>query len=442
MSGKASLILVLGFSLIFLIMGDFWNDLSTRATENHVYYFKSTNSHNIAVSGMNIALNKVHFNLAWNAGIKDLAIQNGIVNVTVTEPDTISKELISTGNFMGLERTVKVKLMKASYAKYAWFIASVSTGSGNKRTWITGDTVWGGFHSNQSLNIEGDPVFYGKVSVDGKVNMSPGSHPQFLGGLVTGVEVSWDKNMGFPSQTAAALEGQAQGGTCYFNSQNLWLRFNADGTVTYRTAATNVKDDIANYSAPITLPLATMAPTNIIYLDKGDIYISGTLNGEVTIVADQSSGSGGGNVYFVDDLVYETDPMLPDGMGGYIPNDACDDVMGIIATNNVNIASSVASGGYTPNIVNKDLRIDGAIFCRSGGFNLIDLTTTYKTTKTGTIYLRGSMTAGKEEMVAIYDKNKLIAGYNRHVVLDERFLVRPPLYFPYTKNYEVVSWLE
>jgi hypothetical protein len=272
--------------------------------------------------------------------------------------------------------------------------------------------------------------------------MTPGSNPEFLGGLVTGVSVAWDQNMKLTAQATAAAEGMAQGGTCSFNNENLWLTFNNDGTVTYRTAPTNADDDSSLYSEPVKIPLSTMAPTGIIYLDKGDIYVSGTLNGQVTVVSDQSSGMGGGNVYLVGDMVYNTDPMIPDGNGGYIPNNESTDLMGIIATNNINISTSVESGGHQNNIVNPDIRIDAGIMCISGGFNLIGLGTPPANVPLGQIYLQGSMIAGKEEKVAIYNNDVLEAGYSRHIVLDERFLITPPLYFPYSKGFEILSWLE
>lgn len=441
MSGKGLLIMILGFLLIYMVMGFFWGQLSSRAVDNHVSYYKNTIAHNIAVSGANIGLRMVEE--TGTAEINNLPFSNGeIDHVWTTTIDTMSMTLTSVGTYMGVDKTVKVLLMKSTYAKYAWFIASVSTGSKNKRLWVTGDTVWGGFHSNQFLNIDGDPVFYGKVSLSGGINMTDGSHPQFLGGLVTGLEVNWDNNLKFITQKAAADEGVAQGGVCSFNSVNLWLTFNADGTVTYRTADRKWGDDSSKYSAPVTMPLSAMAPTGIIYLDQGDIYTSGVLKGQVTIVSDQSSGTGGGNVYFTDDLTYSVTPVLPDGNGGFLPNNESTDLLGIIATNNVNISSTVQSGGYVNNILNKDLRVDAGIFCRSGGFNLQGLGSTVST-PTGTIYINGSMTAGKEELVAIYnDSDQLVAGYNRHVVLDERFLVKPPLYFPYTGGYNLVSWLE
>lgn len=443
MSGKALLILLVGSVLIFAVMGYLWGGLATRSVDNHVGYYESSIAHNIAVSGANMGLFEVLNDSSWSAGIsKDY--EGGHMNVSISPWDT-TRTLISEGIFPkngGIKDTVKVKLMLSSYAKYAWWIAAVSTGSKNKRYWITGDTVWGGFHSDQFLNIDGDPVFFGKVSVEKGVNMTNGSHPQFLGGLVTGVSIDWNQNLKLTQQSSAAAEGVANGGTCSFSNENLWLKFNSDGTVTYRTAPKSAGDDSSQYSAPVTLPLSQMAPTGIIYLDKGDIYMSGILNGQVTVVSDQSSGAGGGNVYLVGDMVYHEDPMVPDGSGGYVPNNNCTDLMGIIATNNLNISSSVESGGYQNNVANKDIRIDAGIMCISGGMNLIDLGTSPCNVPLGQVYLRGSMVAGKEELIAVYNNNVLQAGYARHIIMDERFLIKPPLYFPYSNGYEIISWLE
>lgn len=440
MAGKGLLILVIGFTIIFLVVGFFWGGLSSRSMDNHVSYYKNTIAHNIAVSGANISLRNVMENISWNAGLSNLDFENGKINVTVAGNDT-HKTITSTGTFMGVNKIVQVKLLRGTYAKYAWFTASVSTGSKNKRTWITGDTVWGGYQSNQFLNIQGDPVFFGKVTISKGIVLSPGSNPQFLGGLQTGVIAPFSKTINYNDAAAAASEGQSLGGQCYFNGINLWLTFNNNGTVTYRTAARSAGDDSSKYSAPITMFLSAIAPKGVIYLDKGDIYLSGTLSGKITVVSDQSSGTGGGNVYLVNDMVYATRPMLPDGNGGYSVNNSCTDMMGIMATNNIDISSSVKSGGYINNIVNKDINVDAAIFCSSGGFNLEGLGTSINT-PTGTINLFGSMTAGKEEMVSIYSGNTLTAGYNRHVVLDERLLTGAPVYFPLMPSYEIISWLE
>ncbi len=89
-----------------------------------------------------------------------------------------------------------------------------------------------------------------------------------------------------------------------------------------------------------------MAPTGVVFVTRGTLDLSGTLNGQITVIADQSSGAGGaGNVYLVDDIVYSTEPMVRDANGIFVANNSCTDLMGIEASNNIIISSSVESGG-------------------------------------------------------------------------------------------------
>ena len=452
MSGKATFILIIGFTLIFLVMGYFWGSLATRSVDNHVSYYKTTVAHNIAVSGANIALQEVIADSQWVSDIDDRPFENGLMNVDLTSLGPPVRMLTSTGSFMGVDQIVKVKLMRdqTSLAKYAWFIPSVSTGSKPQKPWITGDSVWGGFHSNQFLVVNGDPVFFGRVTTLKGIQATPGSNPQFLGGYAEGISVSWEMNKKLDIQKEAAIEGQSEGGTCYFDNKidNLWLTFNSDGTVTYRTDTKNSGGDSSKYSAPVTIPLGQMAPNGIIYVNSGDIYMSGVLNGKVTVVADGASGWGGpGNVYLVGDMVNNIDPMIPNGSGGYTVNPASLDengdpldMMGIIARNNITIATSVESGGWANNVTDPDINIDGGIICLDGGFTVQNLNS--MPGPRGNINLQGSMVASKEESVANFDGLNITQGYNRHVIFDERFAIGPPTWFPYLTYYRVISWLE
>ena len=218
MSGKALLIIVLGFTIIFMVMGYFWNGLATRSTDNHVSYYSTTVAHNIAVSGANIGLQKVIYNYNTNGNLLDGNIvtedfEDGkmIVDIDTSKP---VKVLTSKGYFPKTStepQIVKVKLLQdiTSMARYAWFIPSVSTGAANQRPWITGDKIYGGFHSNQFLNVYGDPVFYGKVTtLKGIKDFGTNSNPQFLGGYDEGISVSWEMNKKLDIQKAAAIEGQ------------------------------------------------------------------------------------------------------------------------------------------------------------------------------------------------------------------------------------------
>jgi len=447
MSGKALIILVLGFSVIFLVVGYFWGDLATRSTENHVSYYKTTIAHNIAVSGANIGLQKVIADSQWTSNISNRPFEHGYMSVSLTTLGPPQRTLTSIGAFWGDTAIVKVKLMRdqTSLAKYAWFIPSVSTGSVTQRPWITGDTVWGGFHSNQFLVVDGRPVYFGKVTtLKGIKDMGSGSDPQFLGGYAEGIKVTWTSSMHYPDYASIAGAGSSF-------SKDLWLKFDAFGNVTYRVGSkNNAGQDSTKYGAPTTVPVSTLAPNGVIYVNKANVYLSGTLKGQVTIVAEGSSGSGGpGNVYLEGDMVYNTKAMIPNGEGGYMVNPASLDadgkpldMMGIIATNDIVVSTSGNLGGYENNVVDHDIQIDAAIFCNSGGFRVDGLGHSPADVPLGLIYLQGSMTAGKEEIVADFSGNTLIDGYNRHVVFDSRLAIGPPQWFPYLTYYRVVSWLE
>ena len=56
MIGKASLLLIMGFSAIFLVFGYNFNSMSNRTVENFSDYYKETIAHNLASSGANLAL--------------------------------------------------------------------------------------------------------------------------------------------------------------------------------------------------------------------------------------------------------------------------------------------------------------------------------------------------------------------------------------------------
>jgi len=446
MSGKALLILVIGFTMLFVVMGYFWGGIATDSVDNHTSYYKNTIAHNIAVSGANIGLQKAIADSNLSGLLVDEEFENGDMQVNITTAHLPVRTLTSLGNFMGVVSKVKIKLMRdqTSLAKYAWFIPGTSTGSLN-RPWITGDTVFGGFHSNQFLVVNGDPVFQGKVTTlkgihdQAKAPYYP-SDPVFLGGYQEGIDVNWSKSMHYPNYAVLAETPNVNN----FSNVDLWLKFNGDGTVTYAYAK-GAGNDSTKYPARVTVPVETMAPNNLIYLNGGDVYLSGTLDGNVTVVAEGSSGAGAGNVFLVGDMVYKEDPMIPNGSGGYMANPECDDMMGIVATNNILVSTNDQTnnlGGYNNNVLDPDIHIDAGIFCNSGGFSVEKLGSPPANVPLGSIYLQGSMTAGKEEVVAQFSGSTVSAGYNRHVIFDERFATGPPMWFVYITYYRAVSWLE
>ena len=83
MSGKGSTFLVFGFSIIFLVVQNNFNSLSTRSVDNLTEYYMETIAHNIAVSGANMAANQIFLDADWNAGYEDVQFSGGEFDVSV-----------------------------------------------------------------------------------------------------------------------------------------------------------------------------------------------------------------------------------------------------------------------------------------------------------------------------------------------------------------------
>ena len=440
MVGKAQLLLVLGFALIFMILGYLWSDLSSRSVDNQVDYYKETIAHNLAVSGANLACSEIYRDATWNAGITDLEFFNGEIDVEVTKigPSLDIVLVTSQGTYMGVTHTVLVKLRDSYFSKFAWYIGNASA-----KDFITGDIVWGPFHSQSFLNIVGDPKFYGAVTTFKGIKPSPsqmaslGYNPFFSVPPRSGVDIPYPNNYQFVEEKQKAIDGGS-----HFESTDLWLTFYDDGTVSYRTGT---GDDLSTYTLIDSLALTDFANEGVIYLAKGDIYLSGTLNGQIQIVSGEASGIGNGNVYLVDDMVYAEDPMVEVVENGETIRwdyTESDDMMGLMATNNVRVATSVESGGYANNVANKDIEINAFVFCAQGGVQLQDYNGV--NTDCGTFLVKGGVVAAKEELIAKLDGDgNIVAGFDRYVVFDEREgLIEIPPYFIPTGLYEIFSWLE
>lgn len=428
MGGKASLLLVLGFSIIFLGVGYNFSNLSLRAVDNVSDYYEDTIAHNIAVSGANMAMNQIFIDDSWVSGYDDLPFNGGTIDVTVASSGN-EKIITATGTYNSITKTISVVLQPSSFAKFGWYIQNMSS-----KVFVDGDTVYGAFHSQSSLNIEGSPVFYGKVTTQKGFNPDPkfwesrGYDPKFYGGFETGVDVPFPNNYSFADQKSAAIDGVTNyGGSSYFENTDLWMKFNSDGTVTYRTG---IGSDTASYGPPVTEALSTFAPNGVVYLAKGDIYMSGVLSGRISVVVGESSGLGNGNVYLTDDMTYLNDPMTYIGNNEYEPTSSTD-MMGIMATNNLIISDNTENS--------TDIHIDATVFLAQGGVQAEDLT---GRVNNGAIYLRGGVIAAKEEQVVKVENDGTFKGYRKHVIYDERSLLAYPPLFPTTDNFEIVSWYE
>lgn len=427
MSGKGTILIVLGFTISFLAFGRNFLNLTKRSSDNVFDYYSQTKAHNIAVSAANFACNELFMDRTWDDGFSLTDFQGGEYKVDIRDTLVDSKVVESIGYYNEITDVVRIVLQPSSYAKFAWY-----TGNMSSKIFISGDTVWGPFHTQSQLNVGGDAVFWGKTTTLKGLNyVDKTADPKFYGGIEHGVDIPLPVNYQFDNERNAAIDGVTNhGGSSYFENTDVWLTFFDDGTVEYRTGS---GPDSSTYSAPVREDLSTFAPNGVVYLKKGDIYMSGTLKGKLTVGSGESSGAGSGNVYLVDDIVYPEDPMVWDPTAKkYTPNNDCENMLGILATNNVVIANTDA------NVADKDIRVDASIFCAQGGFKMEDPTIP----PSGTLYLRGGVVAAKEEILAATKKDALTAGYKKFVIFDERMMLNIPPSFPNTGKLEVMSWYE
>lgn len=411
MSGKAILLVVMGFSLLFMVAGQYYNSTAGSMTDNYVNYFNKTTSHNIAVSGANMAANEIFLDPTWTSGYNNLDYQDGKIYVSVNILDTYKnyRQIESIGIFNRDTSRVKVTLAPSKFSKFAYY--SISEGS--NIWWINQDTVWGPFHTQANLLANQKPSFYGKASSKGSIKYYTSKKvdaPYFHGGYEQGVDLP------MPSDGVTALKTPAQTGGLYFNGNlsgksTIYMEFKGENLL-YKYSSTGPYID--------TLYLPTAAPNGVIFVDNGTVRLKGTLTGAYTLGCSGSSGSRG-SVYLDDDIVYTTNPKTG----------VSTDMLGIVAQKNVLITENPA------NLSN--ININASIYVQDGGFGAENYD---GRPVSGNINLIGGIIQNTRGAVGTFSGGTIKTGFAKRYKYDDRFLVASPPFFPGTGGYEIVSWYE
>jgi len=417
MGGKASLLLVIAFGVLFGIVGSNMLRTSNEATDNLVDYYKKSKAHNIATSALNMAANKVFINHTWNTGI-NRDIDDGSVVVSVQNFGTYGKKLISISNYEGYKDTAIAWLEPKNFAQYGNFYDVM----GN--VWAAaGDTFSGPFHTNDFLQCVGHPVFRGYTTcTKGIKNFDGASSPELQGGysLSSNIPLSFDANA---IQTAALTNGKVfekNPGNGYINVK---LNFNSDGTVTYwqRNGSGGPWGDSTRVA------ISTLAPNGVLYVKKGDVFIKGKLNGKVTLMA-QKDGTGG-IIHISDDIVYNKNPLI----------EPSTDMLGLVAQEQIQLDLDPGRG---------DVDIHASMYSQNRGLivETSDVNTFPEFTQAYKMNILGGVIGKKVEATADY---QLIGGvwvpvrgYSYVHKYDERFNKEVPPYFPVTVKLRVVNWYE
>jgi hypothetical protein len=403
--GKLSLFLVLGFSILYMMLGNNSSKLSTQTIENMADYHAKTITHNIAVSGTNLACNQLFLDGNWNDGYSNVDFESGsfTASIQVLDPWRGIKKLTTTANYGGVNKNIEVIFQPSSFSKFAY----LSINDPTNLYWSSKDTIWGPFHSEGNINAYQHPVFKGKATTKGSVkyySSEANDAPRFLGGFESGVSLT------FPPSGLDNLKSMANDdGHVFTGNDTVYVTFVGD-SIKYKY----------NYNTPTTSVLASsFAPNGIIYGENTILRLQGVVSGRYTIACNGTSPKG--NIYLDDNLTYSTDPRT---------NPDSKDMLGIVSKNNVLIAENAAN--------KSSINIDASIYCEKGGFGA---GWPSFTSPNGNINLYGGIQNYSRVQIGVIHGSD-IWGFSRNYKYDERLMIASPPGYPGTGQLEIVSWFE
>lgn len=426
----------------------------------------------------------------YSAPSDSIAFQDGYYKVSVSAPDISNPyvRVTSTGWHKNSEikRTVEVKLYKKQ------FVQNLMTSNiGNDLIWYTrrfmrGDVINGPLHVNGDLVVDGyhgdgqdGPIFTGPVTYSGQFRQINAA-----GELLNIIDVlNWIPNL---NNTTRFLAGNPQKvDRMGMPASNQLLKEKADPEYVFtgRTCIyingtdLTIKNQGQTYSKSL--------PANkIIYVKGGignnkwglntaNVYVSGTLNGQLTIAAEN-------DIYITaTDPTDWTKPTSTPSEGGItyadlgsidITNESalksalanCDDMLALIANRNVRVLHYNWPQGSSPyywknssshiDVAPYNMDIHASIYAVTGSF---EYEAHDQGAKKGLLTVLGSITQYKVGPTAGFGPNLLdaqrwdllnerLSGYGRNYWHDTRLLYEMPPHFlePTNNGWEIIEWRE
>ncbi|NMA84683.1 MAG: hypothetical protein GX962_12585 [Epulopiscium sp.] len=206
-----------------------------------------------------------------------IPFQNGFYQLKVTKPSDDKRYVTirSTGWLKTdpiQKQTIEVKVRKKQFVHQVY----VSESEGDNIWWTTGDKTHGPYHTNGTFRVQGNPEFYDMVTYVIDYDLQRGANPKYY--------------MGEPEKTER-LEFPP-------NNQSLKVWAEKDGTVyTGRTCIYLMNNKIKIRKKDGSIEVIDIPKNNVLYidgeekpgdkwgLDTGNVFISGTLEGELTVAA-------------------------------------------------------------------------------------------------------------------------------------------------------------
>jgi hypothetical protein len=314
----------------------------------------------------------------------------------------------STGTEGAVSQTVTNYLRTDNYARYIWFTDGENYQGTNVWFWDQ-DHLNGPTQTNGHFNIKGDPVFEGVVcSVDNYIryynngnninssNLSNSPHdlPDFQDTVTLGSDT-----INMPAQALnLRAASTATGGLRYTGNTTILL--NSDGTMNL----TNSGHTYNNMSLPV---------NGALFVNRGNLNISGTLSGRLTVGAS-------GDIIITNNIVYANDPRLP--------GSTSTDTLGLISEGDVMIDADASHA---------NLEIDASIMALNTSFMLEDWWTGGAR---GTLSVFGGIIQKQRGPVGTFSGTTKVSGFSKNYNYDARLLIYPPPFVPTTDDYITITW--
>jgi hypothetical protein len=315
-------------------------------------------------------------------------------------PTPVNVQLMATSDYGSYKDTVIIVWGVSSFGRFAYY-----SGTEGLITWATADTVFGPFHTQDKMRVNGSPVFWGKVTNKLGLTKSPlSSTPQFNGGYQTGIDIPMPSDFN-PLKNAALDNGK------YLHGKDLTLTFNSDSTMTIKGLS----------ASDTTVLLRTFAPNGALVIDTANVRIKGKFTGKLTLSVQSGGSSSKGKLYLDSSVAYVNNPL----------NGASNDFLGLCATDSIVITNNSNNSG--------NVTIQAALFSLNKGLGVEQYN---NGVIRGRINLLGGISQKQRAAVGTLSGGVINSGFSKSYRYDNRLMTQSPPFYPTTGSYMILSWYE
>ncbi len=360
-----------------------------------------------------------------------------------------------------VKRSVTATYTKRGFAQYIYFSDSEAT-KDNKIWWTSNDVCYGPYHTNETLRINGSPVFWGKATSVGGIEYesSTTNNPQFNGGYQ---QVS--EPLPMPSDNNE-LKYYGQSSDGYYFTGITRIMLNTDGTMNVINRDTDLGKMALPKNGVIYVDNMTGSSENSIFdKENGNVFISGVLDGRLTVGAKNDIFITGYNptksTYSestaTNGLTYKDTKITMTMVGGKPVLDDNDDLigtengdmLGLISYRNIAVLTEgwFGDGNGAKDTSRKNFSIYAAMLAIHGSFgNSKQMYSSGSSLPAGggVLTVRGSIAQEVRGPVGLISGGKITSGYQKDYAHDPRMIYDQPPYFldPEGSGWEITDWTE